>query len=966
MQINIASHVQRQILEEILDLDNLFYVHFGPPCGTASAARSIRLHRKRHGPPPLRSWARPMGLDNLSSLNQLRVDQANFLYSWTCKMIDKLHLRKVHWSVENPAGSLMWATDPFLQLQKAVHKFAAFSFHTCMFQSERKKDTALWTSMFQLQQVLERKCDGKHLHLGWGVTNEGGFATAEETAYNDTLASTWAQAVADVASHENIEMEPTTMYDTSELHVSQTKQLNKAFLGALPRGRRVPPVMSDLLIAHQVDVQQFEFLERMSPNTRISDEHCKQFPNFPKGSRLLRFGNESGVGNGNEQALNRRYAIIGFPREPWVFVQEALNLIHPTLQSMRLQGCVAGAIEAQMDPVALRKNRILFMKKLIDMRNHWRTDERKLHDQMEPHLKRVLDTKNILMFKELLRTMNYPDDKLADELAAGFPLYGWLPPSGVFPGHVKPPELHPSALLKMSASFSKRATASVKSSGDVNHDLALWEATMSEVGEGYVTGPFDAGDVPKGALVVPRFGLQQKNKLRPIDNYTAAGTNLAVGTTEKLQIDSIDELAAMIKGWMQIAGKGLELVGRTFDLRKAYRQIGICREHLHASWFCVWCPSESKVKYFHLDSMPFGATASVSAFLRISLALKMIGIYHCNIIWTSFYDDYICVCKKGDEQSTGVMIQSLFSSLGWVLSSDPEKDKDFSTVFQALGVEVDLTCVPQGYFQVSNTGSRKVEVSDAIDAVLGADALGVKESIALRSRLTFAESQIFGRTARLALHSIGEPGRSSQTMRPLTSEMIFFLKWMKQRVLEAPPRRITVGDRQTWFLYLDGACSEPDDDLPWSGTSVGGVLIDHLGNPVRFFGEVLEPNTVVKWGAPGQKQFVFEAETLPYAIALYIWRHLLQSCCVFVFIDNEAAKSSWIAGVAHSDFCRKVIHGGTMLESDLDVWPYFCRVPTFSNVADWPSRGDFTELIDRGAVRDRVDIELIHEISEMM
>lgn len=55
-----------------------------------------------------------------------------------------------------------------------------------------------------------------------------------------------------------------------------------------------------------------------------------------------------------------------------------------------------------------------------------------------------------------------------------------------------------------------------------------------------------------------------------------------------------------------------------------------------------------------------------------------------------------------------------------------------------------------------------------------------------------------------------------------------------------------------------------------------------------------------------------------------------------------------------------------MLESDLDVWPYFCRVPTFSNVADWPSRGDFTELIDRGAVRDRVDIELIHEISEMM
>lgn len=257
---------------------------------------------------------------------------------------------------------------------------------------------------------------------------------------------------------------------------------------------------------------------------------------------------------------------------------------------------------------------------------------------------------------------------------------------------------------------------------------------------------------------------------------------MAVGTTEKLQIDSIDELAAMIKGWMQSEGKGLELVGRTYDLRKAYRQIGIRGDHLHASWFCVWCPSEGRVKYFHPDSMPFGATASVSAFLRISVALKLIGLYHCSILWTSFYDDYICVCKKGDERPTSVMIQSIFESLGWVVSSDLEKDKDFAPV--------------------GNTGSRKDEVSNTIDKILAANALGVKESISLRSRLTFPESQIFGRTARLALHSIGEPGKSGQVLQPLSSDMIFHLEWMKKRALDAPPRHIHVDDRQTWFLYL--------------------------------------------------------------------------------------------------------------------------------------------------------------------
>ncbi len=157
----------------------------------------------------------------------------------------------------------MWATEPFVKLQKAVHRFAAFSFHTIMFQSERKKDTALWTSMLALKKALERKCDGRHQHLAWGITDitdEGGFATAEETACNDTLASTWAQAVADVASDKNIKTEPTTMYDTSEQHVFQTKQPNKAFLGALPRGRRVPPVMSDLSVAQQLDVQQFDLI----------------------------------------------------------------------------------------------------------------------------------------------------------------------------------------------------------------------------------------------------------------------------------------------------------------------------------------------------------------------------------------------------------------------------------------------------------------------------------------------------------------------------------------------------------------------------------------------------------------------------------------------------------------------------------------------------------------------------------
>lgn len=42
--------------------------------------------------------------------------------------------------------------------------------------------------------------------------------------------------------------------------------------------------------------------------------------------------------------------------------------------------------------------------------------------------------------------------------------------------------------------------------------------------------------------------------------------------------------------------------------------------------------------------MPFAATASVGAFLRLSQALKCLGISKAALVCSSFYDDFVCVC----------------------------------------------------------------------------------------------------------------------------------------------------------------------------------------------------------------------------------------------------------------------------------------------------------------------------------
>ena len=46
--------------------------------------------------------------------------------------------------------------------------------------------------------------------------------------------------------------------------------------------------------------------------------------------------------------------------------------------------------------------------------------------------------------------------------------------------------------------------------------------------------------------------------------------------------------------------------------------------------------------------------------------------------------------------------------------------------------------------------------------------------------------------------------------------------------------------------------------------------------------------------------FIFEAEIVPYIVALFLWRKFLKGKCLFAFIDNEGARSAWITGFVAS------------------------------------------------------------------
>ena len=93
--------------------------------------------------------------------------------------------------------------------------------------------------------------------------------------------------------------------------------------------------------------------------------------------------------------------------------------------------------------------------------------------------------------------------------------------------------------------------------------MKLWQA--KEVEEGFLTGPWDASHLDRESVVSPKFGLQQKSKLRATSSYV----NNAAEMQEPFMVDTVDEICAMVKAWMQESGPGFKLVGKTYDMRKA-------------------------------------------------------------------------------------------------------------------------------------------------------------------------------------------------------------------------------------------------------------------------------------------------------------------------------------------------------------------------------------------------------------
>ena len=103
--------------------------------------------------------------------------------------------------------------------------------------------------------------------------------------------------------------------------------------------------------------------------------------------------------------------------------------------------------------------------------------------------------------------------------------------------------------------------------------------------------------------------------MRLIDDFSINGVNATYRLREKLRVQSINELCSYIAFMMDATLKPseLKLTGRTFDLKHAYRQLGVDSYHHELLKIAVKKPGGA-YELFKVGALPFGAVGSVTAF----------------------------------------------------------------------------------------------------------------------------------------------------------------------------------------------------------------------------------------------------------------------------------------------------------------------------------------------------------------
>ena len=346
-----------------------------------------------------------------------------------------------------------------------------------------------------------------------------------------------------------------------------------------------------------------------------------------------------------------------------------------------------------------------------------------------------------------------------------------------------------------------------------------------------------------------------------------------------------------------------------------------------------------------LSGMAFGTRGSVSAVARVGRTLQVILHKLFNVVVTVYVDDFVVIEPCETARSGVDTVKAVFELLGW--AEKPSLGLP-SELCVALGVLLDLSRAHEGLVQVRNKPGRVESIRDAAREAIESSYLQAKAAETLHGRVSYASGQAFARLGACASRVIRQ--HSKQFSGQMTPRLVWALTWWSEFLWTAAPRQLTATPCQRpWVLLTDGAV-EP------AGTTIGGVLVSPEGR-MEHFGLVVPSSLVSRWADESDMQsehVIGQAELLPVLVAYFIWATVLKNQRVLVFVDNDAARHGLVGNRSGSLANLHIIGAVALRAGTLGLHPWYERVPGPCNVADGPSRLQFSEVDALGSVRVRL------------
>ena len=763
---DLNDQSQFDALVEFIRLEKrrIIWVHFAPSCGTASRARERPLKSlEKRGyriPKPLRSDDFSLGVPGLKGTDKYRTGTANITYSRTAVLAMMLHEWGITILIENPLNSIFWLVPDIVNLLSQVGGFETVFDHCC--HGGMRDKSTMWWSNRDWFLSLSQRCDGSHNHAKWNPQLIDGklvFPTHQEASYPILL----CQRLASIIKEKSLSMGVQAI-DTLQQQLETTSSSGHRFiLGMLPRGKKFKPLVSEygayqkhVFLANQRT--QHEELMRYLPkaskimhrllkrgvlrdNAIVTDDGCYNAMVTDDGC----YNSEStDILDNNLDKIhceldglckNFEVLTVGIPREPMDFVAKAVEADHPRSMSIHLSPFVQEMLRENFEqsPLALLKKRAAFLWKWTARAKELSAEELKYKTSLPSYLQ-SLHKKKLLLWAEILQSLDYPDKLLLKHIAEGFPISGWLPESKVFPKETRRPEYDVETVRKMAAGLNKAILQQTLNQDRDETVEATWKSTAEELERGWVF--LDSEADLDSFLLARRFGPKQREKIRVIDDCTIGGFNRTTGSCEKLKLHAIDEVAAYVSWTMSNIQNfsTSDWVGKTYDLTSAYKQFGVSVADRKLLRILTLNPESGEPVLLGTNSLPFGATGSVSAFLRVSLAIWFIGVRALGLCWTAFFDDYTLLSRKCLAKSAGGAAELLFDLVGIDFAREGKKCRDFSAVVSTLGVELNL-CGHSGEVLLGHTEKRKAELPEAVSEIIQRGKIDTKFAESLRGRM---------------------------------------------------------------------------------------------------------------------------------------------------------------------------------------------------------------------------------------